>query len=437
MSERQAALARARAARARAEAEMALRQNEVGFLGGAGRAFSTELTRNVLNIPEAMAKTAAGVAAVPRTPFPFSLIPGAINAVTGKNPQEVGMRAFLSNERILPEVTPEQAFAGIRTIGHRLGQVVTGGYDVPLSETHKGHVELENQITAKAADEAPVGTYVGDMVADGVTLFMGRLPGTLKANPQMADVAENAVKAQTTVPGAIKSVLTSGPMKKLARGTGRAVETSLEAATLTFLNDPEIKPQEAASVAAGAAAGQAIGSAGLTALSTFAKHPAKFTAGVIVMITTARQLQEFGPGQNSVYEAADEVFQNVQYGMILGAAGGIVGAGRIKPENASKAVRAITDGVTSIPRGAAISLLREAVTNDEDGMIEDVMGKVMQSPDSFTPAQIKRLERAVRSENVSIRSEIDKMMNNDDFRARVEAVGSAGATEASQVPHSD
>ena len=417
------------------------------FAEGAKRGLERGLYRNVLNAPEVIAQGLLAITDERASQAvghmgPFGLLSQGVEALTGGAVDPAAWAARQrAKGRVLPEVTPEEVFAGMRTGIGAAGALFTDE-DVNLSERYQRNLAVEQGITERTSQGAPMGTAAGNVAADAATLFAGRAPLALNRarNPKAIQAAaETFANARTTFPELGRRIMKSGPVRALARGAGRAAETGIEGAALAILNDPEASREEIAAVMAGGAMAQSAGSLGLTAVKGAVKSPVKFGLATVGLIAMARQLQEFGPGANSVYDAADEIFDHAAFGLTAGMAGGLLGMGRIKPENASAAVNIVAEGLTALPRGAALSLINDAVEGMRigDNSLERVSAAMIKNPTAFSPEQRQRFESAVKSEDTSPLAEARAMIEDQDFRERLRGVETGINAEIRQLVRAD
>mgnify|MGYP000754526703 CR=1 FL=1 len=417
---------------------------EAHFSDGVKRGLATGLYRNVLNTPEVIAQAALmPYQERPKELYgpdldPFRLLFRGIESLTGYDVMEAG-KELRSRPRVLPKVTPEDVMGASRAVADAPGLLLSGqGIDGLLSRS----IATEEAMTERIRQQAPVGMAVGNLTADAATLAAGRVPLALaraRSPKAVETVAKTLEHARLTVPELGRKIAQSGAMKRLARGAGRAAETSIEGAALSVLNDPEASREEVAAVMAGAGAGQAAGSVGLTTLKTAWRNPVKFGMATIGLIAMGRQLQEFAPGANNLFDASDDVFNNTSYLLTAGFAGVLMGAGRMKPENASAAVNLMADGLTSMQRGAAISVINDAVKAHSagDDSLQRVAAAMVQNPSAFTEEQRTRFEKAVTSEDRSALAEAQNLLTEDDFRQRLRGVETGINAEIRRMVRAD
>ena len=107
--------------------------------------------------------------------------------------------------------------------------------------------------------------------------------------------------------------------------------------------------------------------------------------------------------------------------MFLGLLGSIAGMGRISGPRSTGLVGGaqIADIITSIGRGAYTSMVTERM---QDPAVDAVLNKVVQDPEYFTPAQLRRLDRARINDDISFSDTINDMMSDRDFAQKFEAL---------------
>jgi hypothetical protein len=338
--------------------------------------------------------------------------------------------------RAIPSPTVQE----ISAAGQSLGALVPGGesfsdsFDQSLAEINANHAQMR-------ADH-PIASFAADIVPDAAGLLLFRRPFAKKINdaetafmnPQilsrrqqiqqsLGNTVAKPIKEEETL-WAIQKAFQSNTVRSLARGAGRSLETGLEAVALDILKGDD--PLETAGMAAG---GQLLGSAilggpakplltgSLGARSTKLVVAGAVTAGLMQMLSSAT------PGGNNFSLPNIEAgFAKTTLTMGLGALMAMVGGGRGRGGEFAKNAPRLMDAIATIPRGATLSLLEE-YQNRSDGeqqraqtILLGMANDHMHFGENFT----RRLERSVRTG--STMREIDRMMENEDFRSRVAAL---------------
>lgn len=274
----------------------------------------------------------------------------------------------------------------------------------------------------------PVGRAVGEIA--GLRSPVARARSLAEMNAielgtkyrALAQVANEAgtlkgFRYAETIPDAFRAaVAESKGFSSLMNRAQRAAETGLEGAAISILEGGD--PLETAAYAAG---GQAAGSVllgGLTGL--FSGGPLK--AGAKIALSAAsvgailQTVKSLAPGgQDYSLESIESGFNKVGLGIAAGVLSGLAGAGRFP----IKAVPAISDYLTAMPRAASMAVLHDALN---DTRTETVIQKLSTDPDYFGPAAARRLERAFRNPNISISGVIDDLMEARDFRNKFNAL---------------
>lgn len=383
-----------------------------------GRAAVDSFVNNILGIPD------LAVTSLLNMPSPRQLIqsdvvqameagepqPQAtlVGDVTGRQPPAIGAR-------VLP--TPESE--DFRAAGDVLSQMpgaVSEGESPDILGRFRQARELRGDETQRFAEERPGATLAGSVAGDAATLVAGRAPFARGATRR--GIVPQAARKPTTQmePGirrALDRTFRSNPVKSLASRAGRSAETGLEASVLQLLNEGD--PLEVAAYAAG---GQAAGSLmlGLTTTRKGLIGLAATAAGYATLIQMGKT--SVPGGRNFILESGEAGIEKVKWGIMLGAMSGLAGAGRVRGGRMAQDMPIIADSISAMPRGAAISLIREFVDRGEPETMETVLQQVAEDPERYTPSQRRRIERALNSEKISFAETVDSLMEQADFRRR-------------------
>jgi hypothetical protein len=296
-----------------------------------------------------------------------------------------------------------------------------------LSEDRILPIRGENLIPGmdEAREQHPGVTGLAEALGPGVALMMGRAPlvrseiPALRATEQTGLATRNFMEQLTANPGlarAVSDTLNRPSMQTLARGAGRAVETSLEGAAISILQGGD--PVETAAYAAG---GQAIGSVALHGVKGM------FSGGVIraggkMAITAAglTALLQVGKeaipgGRDRILESIESSFAKIMYGVAIGGLAGLAGAGRVSGKN----MPVLMDGITSIPRGAALSVLSDFLDEKDRGIntTERALTHLTVNPEKFNKTQLTRIEKALEEGNLG--ATLAQMLETDPRFAKV------------------
>lgn len=273
----------------------------------------------------------------------------------------------------------------------------------------------------EAQEQHPVVTDIGGMVGDGATLLLGR--GIARKNLQPTAETGAAIKhivdGLTKNPGVARAVAEQfqrGPLKALANASKKALETGLEGAAIAAIQGGD--PLETAGYAAGA---QVVGSAALSPVTgVFSGGPMrsanKLAIAAVGVMSLAQIVKSASPGgRDRILESIEFGFDKVTLGIAIGALGAAVGAGRLTPRN----VPMLTDAITSIPRGAAISMLNDLL-KEKDSSIdtsERTLNHLIANPQRFNKSQTQQLEAALQSGRLS--ETVAQMVEKDPRFARL------------------
>lgn len=367
----------------------------------------------VLGIPDALITTAANIPAPPGFPGSVQTPEGGIRGVslfetiTGRQAPAVG-------EDVLPIPSAEEIRAGISA-----AVPSTGPLDV------QQRFELARAEQEQRKQEFPISTVAGQVAGDVATIATGRAPFVTSVARRQA-AGPGTVVARFVGPGAeraIREAFKSKGVASLARGAGRSVEAGLEGATIAILQDGD--PLEVAAYSAG---GQAGGSALLKIGAT--KGGLLGVAGAATAATAAIQMAKtLTPGGNNfILPSVEEAFEKVTFALAAGALAGAAGAGRLRGRRFEDFPK-FMDGLTTIPRASLISLVNDT-TKDTDGRMEATMKTLAEDPEFFTPNERQQLNRALKSDKISLLDTINRMSKRKSFRNKLSEINVSGDFQA-------
>lgn len=291
----------------------------------------------------------------------------------------------------------------------------------------------QRSITDAGREQFPMSAMLGDAAGGAASLVGLRSPIAAKSAISQLDHVRNVQAAQALAQRSFGAVANSPKLssaineafkrsttlRSLGNRAGRAAEVGFEGATLAFLNGGD--PLEIAAYGAG---GQAAGSLLLGGISIVSGRgglgskglrlmgAAAGVAGLIQLVKTATP-----GGENSVIESVKSGFEKVTLGLALGAISGLAGTGRVANRFPVRALPELADAITAIPRGAAISVLNEAL---KDKNVEKVVDKLRSDPNYFGTSATNQINRALFSEKVSLSETIHGLMSNDVFSRKME-----------------
>lgn len=263
------------------------------------------------------------------------------------------------------------------------------------------------QAQKKQAEEFPVATLLGQVGGDIASLALGRAALGLKAG----------AKAASSRAGGLEGV-TVRALNKIKRGTGKALGVGIEGAALATLGEGD--PVKAAALAGG---GQAAGSLALTVakIPTTGTGLAVTAAGLVALIQTFKSMTP--GGRDRILESAETAFEKIGIGMTVGAAAGLAGAGRLRGSQLStrapRVMDRLADAINTGLRGPWVSFWSDFRKNEaEIERLEPALNAMVNSPESFTPAEQRRLERSIKNGKLS--KELDQLSKNPKFREKLE-----------------
>jgi hypothetical protein len=322
-------------------------------------------------------------------------------------------------QRILPTPTSNDVFAGAQMLGEGAGALTTGDFS-QMSGFGEAKAN-QAQIDAQMQENHPMANLAGELTGSAATLVTGKAPFSKPlARGREAQIATKEIKnalnaasryssAKPGVQRYLSGVWDNLVKKGVTPAMGRAAETGLEGAIISTLEGGD--PMETAAYSAGS---QLAGSTILSLMPTNEKNALRFAGAIAGMWALARFGQEFAPGENDLFDAADFSFEKAKYMLLAGTLSGIAGAGRIRGEFGNN-FPVFAEAMTQIPRGAAVSMINRVTQEKEEGddTTETVLRKLSTNPDYFGENVRNRLDRAIRNDNFG--EELDKLMQNDSF----------------------
>lgn len=400
-------------------------QNSTAMQAGV-RAGLERFTQAATSVPEVIGQ---GLLNIPNTAYRD--IAGLADLVTGQResatlPQQGPL--VMPNLLDAPDV-----FAGAQRLGEGAAALATGDFN-------QFQPDAENQqriISESMAREHPIATAVGQVAGDAATLGTLRSPVAKARSLAEVGVAERAAQVRAahqkaaeagkikgfrfadSLPEALKEATAqSTSFGALMNRTGRAAETGLEGAALAILQDGD--PLEMAAYSAG---GQAAGSlllGGLSGMFSGKMGIAGNLAVASIGVGTLIQIAKSGTpgGQDRILQSIEQGFNKVTLGLATGALAGVAGAGRFP----IKALPAVSDALTSLPRAATLSVLNDALN---DTRVEIVINKLQSDPEYFGPTAARRMERAFRNPSISISGVVDDLMEQKPFREKFQELEKA------------
>ncbi len=293
----------------------------------------------------------------------------------------------------------------------------------------------QQALTDAGRDQFPMSALLGNATGGAASLVGLRAPiaaqrglsqlqhvRNIEAAKLLAKRSSGAVANSPTLSAAFNEAFKrSTALKTLGNRVGRAGEAGLEGAAIALLNGGD--PMEVAAYSAG---GQAAGSLLLGGISAATGSGGIGTKGLRLMGAAAgigallQVVKTAAPGgENSVIESVKSGFEKVTLGLALGAVSGIAGAGRVSNRFPVKALPELADAITSVPRGAFISVLNEAL---KDKTVEKTLNKLKSNPSYFGDSATTQLNRAIFSEKISVSETINSLMQGKAFREKMEGL---------------
>lgn len=323
-------------------------------------------------------------------------------------------------QRVLPIPRLDEISAAVRTVP-KLGDVMTT--DQTLPEAFHESQNEQQQANQAYTDVHPRADWLGGLAGDAATVVTGRggIKSALKAAGPKASMPASRALVPYVEPGLKKigdEIWRKIERTHIPRGVGRAAETGLEGAVLAALDEGDVG--QTAALAAGSQLGS---SAILTAASPFLKSKTMWGA-LGASALTLQILQQYTPGgDNRVLDAVAastaKIVPLVAAGLLVAVAGGK----RPNPEGMlNKNLPMIADAVSAMPRGAVLSMIKDAAKDKDDGndTTEKVLTQFVKAPDYFGPGAMVRLERAINSGKLS--AEVQSLMDVPEFRKLVDGL---------------
>jgi len=267
-----------------------------------------------------------------------------------------------------------------------------------------------NAEEARLEDKFGFQTGAGNIGGNVLSIMVGRFPFLSKienaeawlAGKKFADAIKNPGKLGE-LGNIVKKFVDSKGMRSLLRGTGRAGEAGLEAASIEALTGDD--PLRTAAYVVG---GQAVGSAMLAASKGLVtggplKAGAKLTLTAGAYLGLIQTFKEGIPGgENDPMESFTQSFNHI---MLLLAAGGVAvaaGTGRIRRTEATTYPRS-AEFLSTLPRAHMISLVSNWVeaTPDEQQTIEATLQQLQEDPEFFGPEITEKLQEALDNGNLT------------------------------------
>lgn len=299
----------------------------------------------------------------------------------------------------------------------------------------------DRNLAAFETDEAamraahPVAATVGDVGGQALSLVLARTAniksattwagwgdGIRKRAEQGAQAAAGVAELAPGVARQLNAVWNSKALKSLRRGAGRAAETGIEGAALAAVNSDN--PLEMAAWGAGTqAAGSFLLSAGADVFKgNLAGAGLKIAAASVGIGSVLQTIKEAAPGgRDRLLESLETGFSKVMLAIAGGALSGVAGLGRLRGGELEKNLPVIADAITSIPRGATLSLIRQMTSDDPRApMAEAALDKLQSDPAAFSTDQLRELNRALNDGKFV--DAVTRLANgNKDFRATLAA----------------
>jgi hypothetical protein len=381
------------------------------------RALSTTFGDMVLGFPAALGKAPAAIAAG---------VQGIGGKLTGgdfdfsrrfqENIENAPFPASLAGNIPAPTVT--DITAGF----HSIPALLPGG-ETPQESFQR--ITEEEQAREMMLREAEPGAFrAGEVAADIAAIAGMRVPisrnilqleKALMSSPRL--ITKRSLKRW------LEGMLKSRATKKIARGALRALETGGEAAALEALKGED--PMQTAAWAAGLQVGSSIGN---TALAGILGKGGLKEAGLNISLAALGTAALWQVGQDLVPGGEDSFIKSLElgyekvalsmaFGMVLGAYGK-----RLREPSGSEFVEnapLLADALTTIPRGAGISMLEDLMDSTERERADQlmVMDNLIKNVDAFKGNELQMLENA--HEKGTFKEAVGVMMRRDDFRERM------------------
>ena len=407
---------------------------------------------NVANIPDVVG--GLGARAVNAFAAPFQMAGQFVGASeTGdwsqfQTPQSVIPAPPLGAE-FVPGPSGEDLMGGVQRLGEGAALVSQipqmGNRDImqfernPASGIPNDPAENQRQRIMQLREENPQLSMLSNISGDVLTLIAGRAPFAKTRGLQELNFAKGATKSAAaaktlratedlqdialapSVVSALKIAASGKNVRFLTNRLGRAAEAGAEGLLISALNG-EADPYTTAGVVAGTQAGSSL------LLGAVGKMTSGGPLGVVGNLVVASavagggvQLLKSGTlgGDDYILPSVESGFNKVLGGLFLGLVAGIAGQGRITSGFPVKLIPDIADSITAIGRGAFTSMVTEM---SQDPAVEAVLNKVVENPEYFTPAQLRRLDRARINDDISFSETINDMMSDRDFFLKYEKI---------------
>lgn len=380
-------------------------RSEASFTEGAMQSTAEGLLGNLMGIPEVTAKGVMNAGQLARYRMGYEDSPyreGGLLAPSG-----------------IDFPTGRESAAGIDTA---LGNVGLGGL-LDVSKSYDENLARRNQVQ----EQAPFGTFAGDVLADASTIATGRIP-LLKGRPgglfdesikkgmdKLSSLLGKKAGDKTT--GAAKfsqQIVDADLIRDISKGIGRAGETGLEGMALSVLQDGN--PQDAFALSAGAQMGASLVNTGIDEMFEFIpeatggtiKPPKTFKGKVGAVAAYAGLMggimslvQNMTPLENDQFMADESGYDKAVGLLFLGATLGLTGR-RSKVDGAFSAFPQFADFAASVPRTAVTSFISD-VSKDETGLSEKAFKALQSAPDAFSESQLDQLLQGFETGNFSAR----------------------------------
>lgn len=391
---------------------------------------------NIANVPD----LAAGVAArgVNALAMPAQYLGQALAA------GDMGdFRQFQTPNSVIPapplgaDFVPGPSGEDLMGAVQRVGEVAAALRTGDFSQFQPDAAENQRQRIAQLREENPQAAMLANISGDVLTLLTGRAPlaktrglqelnfakgatqsaaaaKTLKATENLQDVA-----LAPSVVSALKTVAKGKNVRWLANRVGRAGEAGLEGLVISALNG-EADPYTTAGITAGTQAGSSLLLGGVGKM--LSGGPLGIAGNLVIASAVAGgavQLLKSGTlgGNDYILPSMESGFNKTLLGLGLGVVASLAGQGRITGGFPVKLLPDIADSITAIGRGSFTSMVTEM---SEDPAVNTVLSKIAEDPEYFTPAQMRRLDRARINENISFSDTINDMMSDRDFARKFE-----------------
>jgi hypothetical protein len=328
----------------------------------------------------------------------------------------------------LPRPTVGEIGAGVRSIPEG---IVPGGES--FTEAFGREMSEQDAIRMNTERAHPVGSTLAPLAGDALALTTGRMPFTSKISkfedlimtvnkPDILFSTAQVAKAPITVRKAVGDAITnSKAVRSVLRGAGRSIEAGIEATVLDVINGND--PGETFGYAAGLqlansgllSGGKAIFSGPASAKAT------KLASTLVVGAALWQQLQIATPIDDNFLSALNVSGEKIFAGLLLGAAAGIVGGGRLRgsTNEMSKTAQTVLDAFTAVPRGTVIGLIRQAndANPEEQQAINAVMNAMLTNPGSFTQGELSRINSSIKNKTLADTATV--LMRDNRFVKRI------------------